>query len=279
MTEMATPPELEIIASPNVSPPNYPYLEECSISVEVVSHCPTPIIIDWVELRFKEEEGLSSPPQKRPGPSGPVPPNHRSSPISIQFRVPLSFRPASNFFEVGITFRDAGGGDAGTTKWFPAGQYIRVDTRPLRRKLVFISHVVPEDEEKARHVKTFLEKAGISGYMWEEDTQPGAAYWPEKLFPKIDTSNGLVAIWSAATEAHPDGVRKEVDRARRARTPICKVYPLVEQVGGHPTRLPLFSELFPTSDIEHLRFTPDELRRVIVSLVEAIDADIRTGTI
>ncbi len=273
-------PELKIVASPNVVPPNYPYLEECSISVEIESHCSHPILVDWVELRFNEEDGLSSPPIRRTGPSGVIPPNQRSSPISVQFRVPLTFRSASNFFDVGVTFRDSTGtGGAAITKWFSSGRYIRVDTRPLREKLIFISHSVPEDEEKARCVKTYLERAGISGYMWEQDSRPGADYWPEKLYPKVDESQGLVAIWSTTTEARPNGVRKEIDRARKEKTPPCRQYPLVELVEGHSPRFPLFAELFPGAKVEHSKFDPSDIRPAAVKLVEAIDADIRSRTI
>ncbi|HEV2317522.1 MAG TPA: toll/interleukin-1 receptor domain-containing protein [Thermoplasmata archaeon] len=280
MSEPMVVPELEIIASPNVVPPNYPYLEECSISVEMVSHCPDPILIDWVELRFNEEDGLSSPPIRKAGPSSVVPPNQRSPPIYIQFRVPLTFRSASNFFDVGVTFRDAAGsGGAAITKWFNSGRYIRVDTRPLRGKLIFISHSVPEDEERARAVKTFLERAGISGYIWEQDSRPGADYWPEKLYPKIDESQGLVAIWSTTTETRPDGVRKEVDRARKERAPPCKQYPVIEAGDGHSPGFPLFDGLFPASRIEHLKFNIGDIRPAAVNLVEAIDADIRSRTI
>lgn len=253
---MASNDELEIVASEDRSPPNYPYFEEGSISVDIINHSDHPIIVDWIELRFREEEGLTSRRIKATGPSGRLLPNHRSSSVSLQFKVPLTFTPASNYYEVGVTFRDASGADEpGSAKWYKSGRYIRVDTRPPRRKLVFISHSVPEDEARARQVKVFLEKVGISAYIWEEDNRPGALYWPEKLFPKIDESNGFVVVWSTTTESRPDGVEKEIGRARAdVRKAKHGIYPMLEDADRVQPRFARFSAVFPPPEREHLKF-------------------------
>jgi hypothetical protein len=273
--------ELEIVASEDRNPPNYPYFEEGSVSIDIINRSGHPILIDWIELRFREEEGLISRQIKSTGPSGPLLPNHRSSSVSLQFRVPLTFTPASNYYDVGVTFRDASGADEpGGPKWYKSGRYIRVDTRPPRRKLVFISHSVPEDEARARQVKVFLEKVGISAYIWEEDNRPGALYWPEKLFPKIDECNGFVVIWSITTESRPDGVEKEINRARAdARKAKHGIYPMLEDADGVRSRFPRFSVVFPPPEREHLKFDPNDLRPSLLALIEAIDSDIQAGRI
>ena len=86
-----------------------------------------------------------------------------------------------------------------------------VKNREMTAKRVFISHKIPEDSESARLLQEMLRRAGIQGYMAEDDPRFDVNLWREKLPDAIRDSDFTAALWTAYAQAAPEaGVQREI---------------------------------------------------------------------
>lgn len=109
---------------------------------------------------------------------------------------------------------------------------------------VFISFADPEDLPLASLAKTYLARAGLTGYIASDDTRPGCDMWSEKIEPAIKRSIGTLVLWTPNTVAKPDKIRREIRFSRQIDVPVA----LFRGSNAHPPAE------YPGAILEYVKF-------------------------
>ena len=199
----------------DVPKPQITYLSE-DLRLEMIfkNNSDSEVIVEYVELWFKSEDGLQAPKHSVSKPTL-IGPGCRSSVLSIPFDVDPALCDGTNYSSIKVRYSVAGGPADEVLFDNPYTSYIILNPVP-RTRVFFISHKDPQDTEIANELVRHLAKVGFTGYVAECDPRPGDDIWKDKIMPHIDTCVGMVVLWTAAASADPERILKEVDRAKKS---------------------------------------------------------------
>ena len=102
----------------------------------------------------------------------------------------------------------------------PMDCYAMIQPIPDRGQYFFISHKDPENSKAAKILDYYLKKIGFSGYLAEENRQPGCDLWREKIFPAIENCVRLIVIWTEEAEQQPEAILREIKYAQEKNKKI-----------------------------------------------------------
>ena len=96
----------------------------------------------------------------------------------------------------------------------PISCYAIIRPIPEHIQYFFISHKDPMDTKIAKSFDHYLKKIGFSGYIAEDNRQPGLDLWREKIQPSIENCSGLIVIWTAEAIKEPKAILREIKYAQ-----------------------------------------------------------------
>jgi len=154
------------------------------------------------------------------------------------------------------------------------------ERRQNRRPHLFLSHRdVEPDRSVAKVICRALEHPGSAARVWipvyraVPDIRLGADV-RKKIFPNIEASVGLVALWTSKTAEKPDWVLREIKYARRCGKLVAL---LVEPEVARPSGWPKYIEYYELEEFRshsgwgwYARYAPDIQLAVIERLVDAL---------
>ena len=133
--------------------------------------------------------------------------------IKIPFKVDLTMTADTNHPSIEVEY-PVGGSTKATTFNMPIGCHTVIQRIPYRDQYFFISHKDPENTIEAKSLNYYLEKIGFSGYLAEDNRQPGLDLWHEKILPAIEKCAGLIAIWTEKAAQQPEAMLREIEYAQ-----------------------------------------------------------------
>ena len=216
--------------------PRCVYMNTRLIHIELRNGSDDEIIVKSISCKFEMEDGLNFPikqPQIISLPAG-----HRTQ-QTIQFEVGLELTPGSNVPSVEVECLMGHMKPKTITFPHPVGSIV-IENIPHRSSF-FISHKTSEDTKLAQRLGHYLEKIGFGGYNAEIDRRPGQDLWDEKFFPAIDGCVGLIVLWTAEAEKHPESIKKEILYANEKNK---RIMPVVEKGTNPPDVLTKNREYF-----------------------------------
>lgn len=140
-----------------------------------------------------------------------VEPNQTVTLPNVGFKVDLWTNEWSNFFNVGIEYREL----QNSKKWLPSkivqepSDYLVVKNAPSRNAKIFISHSnSSEDDKILATLNTLLVRSGFDSYIAERDPKLGNHLW-EKIHQKIEVCDRVVVLCTKDGTESGD-VREEI---------------------------------------------------------------------
>lgn len=133
--------------------------------------------------------------------------------MRITFQVGLTMKESTNCPSIRVEYV-SGGATHVSTFDKPISCYAIIRPIPKHIQYFFISHKDPMDTKIAKSFDHYLKKIGFSGYIAEDNRQPGLDLWREKIQPSIENCSGLIVIWTAEAIKEPTAILREIKYAQ-----------------------------------------------------------------
>jgi hypothetical protein len=182
---------IELTFEFNKKDKRYAYLESGSVVITVKNLFSHSINAFEAFLRFKEGPKFEIKCDAR------IEPNQTVILPKVKFKIDLWANDWSNFFNVGIEYRDLQNGK----KWSQSKKhvqephdYILAIRHPSRNAKIFLSHSnLSEDKVVVTKLNNFLIRMGFTSYIAERNPKLGNHLW-EKIRQEIDMCDRIVTL-------------------------------------------------------------------------------------
>ncbi|MCH7969313.1 MAG: toll/interleukin-1 receptor domain-containing protein [Thaumarchaeota archaeon] len=185
----------------------YVFFERGSVSISAKNLSNNAIQVFEVFLRFKERL-----PKFKTQCDVKIEPNQVVDLPNVEFKTDLRARDWSNFFNVGIKYRELQNGKKWSqSKWYvqEPHDYLLVDQTPKRNVKVFISHSnSTKDQATISKLDELLTKAGFTSYVAERNPKLGNNLW-EKIHLEIIDCECFIVLFTKDGATSGD-VREEM---------------------------------------------------------------------
>lgn len=184
---------MELNCTLNRENKEYTYLENVSVKTTAQNLSEKTINVFEVFIKFKNNNGIKKFEQKcdveiKPNEAGDLP--------SVNFIIGLWAGKWSNFFKVGIVYREKMNNrwSKPMTYMKDSDDYLKVINAPSRSKKIFISHSnFKRDRNIVSKLNDFLIKIGFTPYIAERDAQPGRHLW-EKIHKELVECERIIVL-------------------------------------------------------------------------------------
>ncbi len=245
-------------------PPVLPafFLEKCAIYLQIRNKSGKAVQIEKVECRFETDDGVE-PYIPAITPLLTLEHEHLSPPIRVEFDAHLSFKANTNCYRIIINYRN----DETKTFEHDPRKFLIFNPQGPCEKHFFISHKDPEDFNIASKLVHFLKKVGFSGYLSENDHGPGIDIWAEKIPSAIQSSVGVIILWTSRAARDPLYIKREIKIAKSYKKPL--ILAREQRV-----RIP---KIFPKKKIEYYQLQNPISSSQLIHLVCSIENTNRRG--
>lgn len=185
------------------------FLEKCAIYIQIRNKSDRSIQIEKVECKFQCEDSIE-PYVPNITPYMTLQPGHLSRPIRVEFEADLALRTGTNNYRIIIQYRD----DILKIFEHDPRKFLIFSSLSPGEENFFISHKDPEDTDIGRQLAHFLKKLGFAGYLSEDDYRPGVDLWMEKIPVAIESSIGVIILWTSRAAKNPDNIYREINIAK-----------------------------------------------------------------
>lgn len=248
--------EIELESCSIGSSRDAPFMTRRFVQARLKNITALPMTVRRITCWFDPDSGLVSQRYSYDAPLD-IMPGGRSDAVIIPFTVDLNLRESTNYAHIEVKYAVGGGRDKLASFEMPDTGYMLVvptDAQPKRQ--FFISYKIPADTATAYNLQKYLAKAGIRGYIAEDDARYGHDMYTEKFEPEIDNSEALVVLWTKSASADPGTMLWEMEYSQKKSKRICVVK---EDDVDPPPGLPESTERFhagsPVSGADLVEFT------------------------
>ena len=198
------------------------YLANHLLYIEIQNNSNKDVYVKTVTCSFQTEKNLKKHKITYSQPFCLQSKNRKS--ISMPLEISLDLTQYTNIPTLKVTYTTEHSTDAKETKF--EGRAIIVYNIPYNERYFFISHKIPKDTRLAKSLDHYLQKVGFRGYVAEAEPQPGNAVWDENIFPSIDNSIGVIAVYTVAAKESSANLDREI---RHAKAKDKKIIFLIEE--------------------------------------------------
>ena len=234
-----------------------PYLSsDHTIHVEFQNNTKDPIIITQVTCSFETEDPVLASMASVSKPHL-IPPRNML-PLRMSLPTDLTLKAGTNTSTVKAEYSVGGSPSKVITFGKQPNCHAIFSFIPVHNQYFFISHKDPENTEISKRLDYYLRKIGFSGYLAEEDRQPGLNFWDEKILPSIANCMGLIVMWTEVASSS----QKIYDEIKYAQDQNIRIIPLVEKTLDLPDIIQEQNEYMSTND----KITEYDLVKLVNSL-------------
>lgn len=233
-----------------------PFMTNRYVQARLKNRTALPMAVRRITCWFDSDSGLASQQYSNVAPLD-ITPGGRTDAVIIPFTVDLNLRESTNYAHIEVDYAVGDGRDKLASFGMPDTGYMIVlptDAQPKRQ--FFISYKIPADTATARDLRKCLAKAGIRGYIAEDDPRYGHNMYTGKFEPEIDNSEALVVLWTKSASADPGTMQWEMEYSQKKSK---RIYVVKEDGVDPPPGLPESTERFhagsPVSGADLVDFT------------------------